>query len=104
MSSTPEPKGFVFGEGGEGAPNKIIDLTEVSAYLVAYTDGASQKQVRIAFRVPGSKSTFLLQEKIQGQHVATVGTPWFQKAFLSKLNEKGLESGENEGAEGADQV
>lgn len=106
MTSIPQPDrgGFVFGDADENAPNKIIDLTKVTTYMVAYNDGSSKKQVRLAFRVPGSKSTFLLQEKIQGQHVATVGTSWFQKEFLSKLREKGFEASEDEGVEGADQV
>ena len=110
MSNTPTPQehnkdtGFVFGDPNDNAPNKITALAGVNAYLVAYTDGAGQKSVRLAFRVPGSETTFLLQEKIQGSFVATAGTAWFNKAMIQSLKTQGLEKEEGEGAEGAAQL
>jgi len=109
MSSIPQAEeqkgpGFVFGNTGDSAPNKISEVVEVKSYLVAYTDGAGKKNVRLAFRVPGAKTTFLFQERIQGAYVATEGTDWFNKAMVAALASKGLEKIEGEGPEGAQQV
>jgi len=105
MSSIPKPEvgpnkaGFVFGEAGEGGPNKVIGVLPIETYLVQYTDGASQKCVRLVFKAPGAKTSFLLNEKIQGAFVATSGTDWFNKALNKKLQEEGLEGSPAEGAE-----
>ena len=102
MDVGPNKAGFVFGESKDEGPNKVNGIQKVEAFLVQYTDGASKKCVRLAFKVPGIDQAFLLQEKIQGQHVATGGTTWFNTAFSSKLRELGLEKPTaSEGKEGA---
>jgi hypothetical protein len=105
-SSAVNKSGFVFGDDVTSGdkPNTVNDLTEVKTYLVAYNNGEGRKQVRIVFKAPDSPAVFLLQEKISGSFVATSGTEWFNKAFCTKLNEKGLEAPKDAGAEGAAQV
>jgi hypothetical protein len=91
--------GFVFGESTEEGPNKVVGVVPIETYLVQYTDGAGKKCVRIVFKMPGAADAFVLQERIQGSHVATAGTPWFNTALTQKLKEAGLAKGGPEGAE-----
>lgn len=91
----PNKAGFVFGESKDEGPNKVNGVVPVEAYLVQYTDGASKKCVRLVFKAPDAKEAFILQEKIQGSYVATVGTSWFNDALGAKLkapNKDGAES------------
>jgi len=107
MTSIPHPenaKGFVFGDADGNAPRKILGITPAEIFFVNYTDGENRKQTRLAVRAPGSKSVFIFQEKIQGQFVATVAADWFQKGFVEKLVDLGLEEDPNEGAGGAEQI
>lgn len=93
----PNKAGFVFGDANEVAPNKILGVTPVDTYLVQYTDGAGQKNVRMVFKPKGAKSVSILNEKIQGSFIATAATGWFNKGFAKKLEEEGIE--ESKGAE-----
>ena len=85
--------GFVFGESKDEGPNKVNGVVPVEAYLVQYTDGASKKCVRLVFKAPGAKEAFILQEKIHGSYVATVGTSWFNDAINAKLNKSEAKDG-----------
>jgi hypothetical protein len=83
----PNKAGFVFGESEPGnQPNKILNLDKIECYVAAYTDGESKKQVRLLFRVPGTPSVFVLQERIQGAFVATSATEWFRKAVVDRID------------------
>jgi hypothetical protein len=86
----PNRAGFVFGDSEETGPNKILGVTPVETFLVQYTDGASQKNVRLVFKPKGSDNLSILNEKIQGGFVATAATPWFNKGFAKKLEEDGI--------------
>lgn len=81
-------------------PNTVLNVDPLEPYLVRYVDGESREQVRIAFRLQGSDTSFMIQEKIQGKSVVIPTHPWFHKAFVTKVREKGFEKG----APGADQV
>lgn len=97
-SSIPHPEGspeFKFG-AGDGAVGTVTGVAELSAYLVQYKDNEGKEQVRIAFRVPGATSTFLLNERIGGQNLATSAHGWFHKALSDKLGAAGLEKSEGE--------
>ena len=101
-TTIPHPEGapdFKFGDIDAGTgPNSIQAVSPLEAFLVAYKDGEGRKQVRIAFRLPDEKATFLMQEKISGANVATSAHAWFHKALTKKLQTVGLEDG-NDGAE-----
>lgn len=105
MTSIPKPEagpnkaGFVFGESAESGPNKVLGVLPIETFLVQYTDGASQKCVRLVFKAPGAKTSFILNEKIQGAFTATAGTDWFNKALVEKLKAENLEESDPEGAE-----
>ena len=105
MSSVPKPEvgpnkaGFIFGDTSETGPNKVLGAIPVETYLVQYTDGASQKCVRLVFKAPGAKTSFILNEKIQGSFTVTAGTDWFNKALAKKLEAEGMEDSPEEGAE-----
>lgn len=89
----PVPEGapeFVF-KDVEGGPGTIKGVAKLDPYLVSYVDQEGKDQVRIAFRVPGSNSTFLLQETIQGAKVATVAYSWFHKIFVDRIRADELE-------------
>lgn len=100
----PNRAGFVFGDPSETGPNKVLGLLPVSTYLVQYTDGAGQKSVRLVFKPQDSKMAFILNEKVQGQFIATAATGWFNKELAAKLKQLGIEVNLNEGAEGAESV
>jgi hypothetical protein len=98
MSSIPHPEGspqFKFSKD-EGGVGTVTGVAELKAYLVQYNDQEGKTQVRIALRVPGSESTFMLNERIAGQNVATSAYSWFHKALLDKLNAESLERVEGE--------
>lgn len=98
MTSIPHPEGsreFKFGEDAGGA-GTVTGVAKLEAYLVQYKDKEGRESVRIAFRVPGANSTFLLNEKIQGQNVATSAYQWFHKALVDKLSSEGLEDNKGE--------
>ena len=109
-TSTPRPEegpnraGFVFGDSNESGPNKVLGLLPVSTYLVQYTDGAGQKSVRLVFKAEDSKTSFILNEKVQGQFIATAATGWFNKELAKKLRTLGIGVNPNEGPEGAESV
>jgi hypothetical protein len=90
-SNTPVAE-FKFGDAQQGQPSSITAVDKLNAYIVSYHDGAGKQQTRIAFRIPGADSTFLLQERINGVNVATSAHEWFHKALASSLKSKGLES------------
>jgi hypothetical protein len=77
--------GFVFGDTKSDKPNLVHGVAQLDAYIVAYNDGESKKQVRIVFRVPGSETVYVLNERIAGSFVATGGTDWFNKAVCQKI-------------------
>lgn len=91
-NAIPTPK-FTFGDGEDGAPNTIKKVAKLEAFVVAYKDGAGKDQIRICFRVPNSDATFVLQQRIGGQNVATNTHEWFNKAFADKLRDMGMEKG-----------
>jgi len=98
MTSIPHPEGspqFKFGKG-DGGVGTVTGVAKLEAYLVQYKDNEGKEQVRIAFRVPGSTSTFMLNEKIAGQNVATSAYSWFHKALSDKLDSAGLEESKGE--------
>ena len=83
----PNKAGFVFGEASaENQPNKLLQLDKMECYIGVYTDGDSKRQVRMLFRVPNTESVFVLQERIQGNFVATSATEWFRKAVVNQLD------------------
>lgn len=101
----PNKAGFVFGESKDEGPNKVTGAISVNAFLVQYIDGSSKKCVRLVFKAPGAKDAFILQEKIQGQFVATAGTGWFNESLANKLRELGVEKPlAKEGKEGAEAI
>jgi hypothetical protein len=89
MTTIPSPQGapdFKFGDVNAGtAPNSIQAVSKLEPYLVAYKDGEGRAQVRIAFRMPDGRATYLLQEKISGSNVAVATHQWFHKALSKKL-------------------
>jgi len=99
MSNIPHPEGspaFKFEETSAAGPNSIQGIQEVKSYLVAYTDGKGEKQVRLALCPPGlgeKASVFLAREKIQGQVLFADSQEWFRKKFLQHLQQgQGVES------------
>ena len=97
-SSIPHPEGspqFKFGKE-DGAVGTVTGVAKLNAYLVQYKDNEGKEQVRIAFRVPGADSTFMLNERISGQNLATSAYSWFHKALSDKLDASGLEKSEGE--------
>jgi len=83
--------GFKFGEEGGKTPRTVQGVVEVKTFLVGFTDADGRSQARMAFRVPGSKTTYLLQERLGGQNVVLPANPWFHKAFVDKLQAAGHE-------------
>jgi hypothetical protein len=101
MTSIPHPEGspqFKFGEG-DGGVGTVTGVAKLDAYLVQYKDQEGKEQVRIAFRVPGADSTFLLNERVSGQNIATAAYSWFHKALTDKLDSDGLEKTKGETVE-----
>lgn len=86
MSSIVKPAGaYQVEESGE-PPRTIKAVTGLKPFLVSFVDGEGRGQTRIAFRVPETDSFFVLQEKIQGNFVATSGNNWFNKALAKKID------------------
>lgn len=75
-------------------PNKVTGVTPIQTYLVQYTDQEGKRQVRLVMREPGSKTCFILAEKIQGSHVATSSKEWFRDEVSHAIARMG---GSNEG-------
>jgi hypothetical protein len=66
----------------DSTPKKIKNIAKLEAHIVNYNDGEGRDQTRIVFRVPGAKNTFVLQERINGVHVATATHDWFANAVI----------------------
>jgi len=98
MASIPSPEGapqFKFNDAHDGV-GTVTGVAKLDTYLVQYKDKEGRDTVRIAFRVPGTNSTFLLNERISGQHVATSAYEWFTKALQDKLSSSKLEEQKGE--------
>ena len=95
MTSIPHPVGapsFKFSDVTESdAPNTILKLSKMDAYLVSYRDGQGKEEVRVCLRIPGSDSTFIFPARISGANVITTSHPWFHKGIVEKLKSMGLE-------------
>jgi hypothetical protein len=109
MKGTPRPEGknsagFVFDDAEATAPRKILNIAQAELYFVSFTNGESKKEARLVVRAPGSKNSFLLQDRISGQFVVQEGADWFQPAFYQKLCQLGFVEGAEETAEGAEQL
>lgn len=83
--------GFKFDEDPDKAPRTIQGVVKVETFLVGYTDNDAKSKARIAFRIPGSKTTYILQERLGSQQVVLPANPWFHKAFVDKLQSEGHE-------------
>jgi hypothetical protein len=94
--------GFKFEDEGQNrAPRTVQKVTGVDAYLVQYVDATGgEPQVRLAFRVPGHDTTFLMQGRVGNQSPVVPAHKWFHHAFVGKLQELGFE----ESTEGAKSV
>lgn len=86
MSSIVKPAGAYQVEESGAAPRTIKAVTDLKSFLVSFVDGEGKSQTRIALRVPNTETFFVLQEKIQGNFVATSGNNWFNKALAKKLD------------------
>lgn len=83
--------GFKFGEETGTPPRTINKVAKVEPFIVGYTDNEGREQARIAFRIPGSDTTYILQERISGAQVVLPANTWFHKAFVDKLQAEGHE-------------
>ena len=84
--NTPTPE-YVFENQGS-TPNTISQVEKLETFIVSYVDGQGKKQNRIVFRVfrlPEAPITYILQERINGQFVATAVNDWFHKALSKKI-------------------
>lgn len=88
--------GFKFGEDVGTPPRTIKGVMEVKTFLVGYTDNDGRESARIAFRLPGQKTTYILQERISGNQVVLPANEWFHKGFVDKLQAEGLEESTGE--------
>jgi len=93
-TSIPTPQ-FMFGDGEAGAPNTIMNIAKLDAYIVAYKDGAGKDATRVCLRVQNSNTTFVLQERINGVNVVTSTHDWFNKALTDKLQDLGVEKSDS---------
>lgn len=91
--------GFKFEEETGAAPRTIQQLAKVEPFIVGYTDNEGRSQARIAFRIPGAKTTYLLQERISGNSVVLPANDWFHKLFVDKLQAEGHEDSPGESVE-----
>ena len=91
--------GFKFGEDTGEAPRTIKQVAKVEPFIVGFIDNDGKNQARIAFRIPGSDTTYLLQERITGNQVVLPANSWFHKAFVDKLQALGLEKSSGESVE-----
>ena len=91
--------GFKFEEDTGAAPRTIQQVAKVEPFIVGYTDNEGKQQARIAFRIPGADTTYLLQERISGNSVVLPANSWFHKALVDKLQSDGLEEGSGESVE-----
>jgi len=88
--------GFKFGEAEEGkTPRTVEKVAEVKTYIVAYTDAEGKSQARLAFRIPGADTTYLLQERVGGSKIVLPAHSWFHKGLVGKLEEHGFEKNKN---------
>lgn len=91
--------GFKFEEDTGSAPKTIQQVAKVEPFIVGYTDNEGKQQARIAFRIPGAKTTYLLQERISGNSVVLPANEWFHKALVDKLQAGGHEDSAGEPVE-----
>jgi hypothetical protein len=92
MTSIPKPEYH----SGPGSEAKVVDrAAKLDTYMVEYKDGEGKKQVRLAFVVPGSKTTFIVNSSIAGKAVVTTANPWFHKALSDLLEEDGTGGAES---------
>lgn len=91
--------GFKFGEDTGTSPRTIQKVAPVESFIVGYTDNEGRQQARIVFRIPGAKTTYLLQERISGSQVVLPANDWFHRAFVDKLQAEGLEDSPGEAVE-----
>lgn len=91
--------GFKFGEDTGTPPRTVKGVMKVDTYLVGYTDNDGRDAARIAFRLPGQKTTYILQERISGNQVVLPANEWFHKALVDKLQAEGLEDSTGEAVE-----
>ena len=83
--------GFKFGEDSGKTPRTIQGIVPAESYLVGYTDNDGKSKARIAFRIAGSETTYILQERLGGHQVVLPANAWFHKAFVDQLQAKGHE-------------
>ena len=86
MSSVVKPSGAYKMEEAGSPPRTIRKLTKIDPMLVSFVDGEGRDQTRIVFRVPGTESFFVVQEKIQGNFVVTAANNWFNKALAHQID------------------
>ena len=91
--------GFKFSEDTGTAPRTVQKIAKAEPFIVGYTDNEGRQQARIAFRIPGADTTYLLQERISGSSVVLPANSWFHKAFIDKLQADGHEGGSGETVE-----
>jgi hypothetical protein len=88
---------FKFGEATEGAaPRTVTQVAPVVPYVVGYIDNEGKEQTRIAFRVPGAKTSYILRDRIERTPTVVPAHSWFHKAFIDKLQSTGLEESSGE--------
>ena len=88
--------GFKFGEDTGTPPRTVQKVAKVEPFIVGYTDNEGREQARIAFRIPGAETTYILQERISGNQVVLPANEWFHKAFVDKLQAEKLEDSSGE--------
>jgi hypothetical protein len=91
--------GFKFEEGGNNTPRTVQKVARVEPFIVSYIDNENKEQVRIVFRIPGAKSSYILQERISRDPVVLPAHDWFHKAFVDKLQAEGFEESPGEPVE-----
>jgi hypothetical protein len=87
---------FKFEENTGSEPRTIQRVAKVVPFIVGYTDNEGKQQARIVFRIPGAKTTYLMQERISGNSVVLPANDWFHKALVDKLQIDGLEASSGE--------
>lgn len=98
MSGIPSPE-FKFGDAEGQNPNTVQQVAKLETYLVSYKDGENRDQVRIAFRIPGADTSFIINMAISGKNIVTRAHPWFHKEFVNRLRASGHEGQDSEAAE-----
>jgi hypothetical protein len=83
--------GIEFKEAKDNPPKKVLKIIPAQAYFVNYTDGIGRAATRVAFRIDGSKNTYLLSEKISGDLVVKEASGWLHTEFVKALKREGHE-------------